>query len=525
MRAGVGQPMHHPSPLRAYLWPTLLLESYHNRRYRVMGATGSGKSSVSIMCLMIMSITSSVLLVHQSREWFELTGRNGPGVVYGRGQTCGCIHSGRNTGDPHRYPGIRRHHNERRRYPEDDCSFLNHHASIHRVRQFSISLTGLLDRYEKGFKLSGAIYIHRISDKRFTGTAARNFNMFRELCGDEALENVVLVTNMWGEVSPEEGQDRENQLTSKFFKPVLDKRAQMIRHLNTAQSAHNIIRGIVKNRPVVLQIQRELVDEHKDISATAAGNAVSRELNEQMRRHQDELKGVEEEIEQVLKEKDEEARQELEEDRRRLQEQVEKIKKDKEGMAFKYVAEKERMEAKLKEMEQEAKKEMERAEAEYRRPPTNLSYRPQDMANASVADRPGLKREIAGPSSQGRLDNFDNNRSVTIPSVPTNSGSNNVDRTNNRGKGPQPPSDSYTSLVRAQESCLQHLPAQKGASGIQFLVTVIDRAYERQSEASKERLRQMFSSVDEEVLDLVLEECGGELERSTKRLSEIASGS
>ena len=356
MRAGVGQPMHHPSPLRAYLWPTLLLESYHNRRYRVMGATGSGKSSVSIMCLMIMSITSSVLLVHQSREWFEPTGRNGPGVVYGRGQTCGCIHSGRNTGDPHRYPGIRRHHNERRRYPEDDCSFLNHHASIHRVRQFSISLTGLLDRYEKGFKLSGAIYIHRISDKRFTGTAARNFNMFRELCGDEALENVVLVTNMWGEVSPEEGQDRENQLTSKFFKPVLDKRAQMIRHLNTAQSAHNIIRGIVKNRPVVLQIQRELVDKHMDISATAAGNAVSRELNEQMRRHQAELKKVEEEMAQALKEKDGQTVQELEAERRRMQEQMEKTKMESYGMSLGYGTEKARMKAKMKEMEQEVKR-------------------------------------------------------------------------------------------------------------------------------------------------------------------------
>ena len=102
--------------------------------------------------------------------------------------------------------------------------------------------------------------------------------MFRELCGDAALRNVVIVTNMWGEVSPEDGLDRENQLSSKFFKPVLDLGAQMARHYNSIRSAHEIIRRILKNRPMPLRIQRELVDEHLDIADTAAGNTVNREL-------------------------------------------------------------------------------------------------------------------------------------------------------------------------------------------------------------------------------------------------------
>ena len=187
--------------------------------------------------------------------------------------------------------------------------------------------------------------------------------MFREVCGDEASKNVVLVTNMWGEVSPEDRQDRENQLSNEFFKPVLDLGAEMVRHHNTARSAHMIIRKIAGNTPVALRIQRELVDEHKDIVHTAAGGAIHQELVEQMRRHQDELKGVEEEIEQALEEKDEETRRELEEDRNRLQEdrnrlqeQMEKMKKDSEGMALNYAAEKERMEAKMEQMEQEAKR-------------------------------------------------------------------------------------------------------------------------------------------------------------------------
>ena len=271
------------------------------------------------------------------------------------------------------------------------------------VRPFSAIRvqTGLLDRYEKGSKLAGVIYIHRISDKRFTGITGRNFKMFRELCGDTTLKNVILVTNMWGEVSRDIGEAREDELTSDFFKPVLDKGAQMARHHNTAQSAHDIIRRIMKNRPVALQIQRELVDEHKDIVDTAAGGVINQELKEQIRKHQVELRMVQEEMMQAMKERDEEARQELEEESRKLQEEMERIKKDSEGMASNYAEEKERMETKIKQMEREAKRERERTEVEYNRQMADLNHRLRMAANASKADRALLEQEMW--FLQGRL--------------------------------------------------------------------------------------------------------------------------
>ena len=229
--------------------------------------------------------------------------------------------------------------------------------------------------------------------------------MFRELCGDTTLKNVVLVTNMWGEVSRDVGEAREMELSSNFFKQVLDKGAQMVRHHNTAQSAQDIIRMIMKNRPVVLQIQRELVDEHKDIVDTAAGEAVNQELNEQIRRHQAELKEVQEQMMQALKEKDEETRQEMEEESRKLQEQMERIKKDSEGMASNYTEEKERMETKMREMQEEAKKERQRAEAEYNRQMADLNHRLQEASNVSKAERARLEGEIK--RLQDRLDDSD----------------------------------------------------------------------------------------------------------------------
>ena len=202
--------------------------------------------------------------------------------------------------------------------------------------------------------------------------------MFRELCGDKTLKNVVLVTNMWTRDPPDTNEARETELSTKFFKPVLDKGAQFIRHHDTAKSTHDIIRKIVANHPVVLQIQRELVDEHRGIIDTSAGQAVNRELNEQAKRHRAELEKVEKGMMQALKEKDEETRQELEDQARTLREQMMKIEKESKGMAANYVVEKERMEAKMRKIEQEAKKERERAEAEHKRQLADLGRRLRD---------------------------------------------------------------------------------------------------------------------------------------------------
>jgi len=145
-------------------------------------------------------------------------------------------------------------------------------------------------------KLSGLIYVHRICDVRMGGISSRNFRMFRKLCGDDTLKNVVIVTNMWGEVGQAKGEMREAELKNKFFKPALDKGAQMLRHDNTVESAHNILRHIIQNHPLPLKIQRELVDEKKDIGQTDAAQEVESQIQELVQRHQAEIKTLQEEM-------------------------------------------------------------------------------------------------------------------------------------------------------------------------------------------------------------------------------------
>ena len=251
-----------------------------------------------------------------------------------------------------------------------------------------------LVRYEHGYKLTGVIYIHRISDIRFTGIAGRNFKMFRELCGDSTLKNVILVTNMWEGVSQDVGEAREEELATNFFKPALDKGAQLARNRNTAQSAHDIIRRIIRNQPAALQIQRELVDEGKSITDTAAGEAINKELNEYIRRHQAEMKALQEEMMQALLDKDEETRQELEEETRKLQAQIDKAKMDSESMASRYGEEKRRMEEMIRQAQEQARQELERAEAAHKQQINDLNRRFEASTNASAADREAMQQRI-----------------------------------------------------------------------------------------------------------------------------------
>lgn len=162
--------------------------------------------------------------------------------------------------------------------------------------------------------------------------------MFRKLCGDDALKNVVIVTNMWGQVNLEVGSQREAELMKEddFFKPVLDKGARMARHENTASSAEKIIRLILGNHPLPLRIQEELVRDQKIISETSAGEELNRVINTQIKKHQEEMRVLREEMEQAMKDKDEEVRKALEDELKGLQGKVEGLQGDRERLESDY---------------------------------------------------------------------------------------------------------------------------------------------------------------------------------------------
>jgi hypothetical protein len=258
-------------------------------------------------------------------------------------------------------------------------------------------------RYKSGSKLAGIIYIHRISDRRFSGIAGRNFKIFRQLCGETSLKNVLLVTNMWGNVPHDVGEAREGELASDFFKPVLDKGARMVRHHNTEQSAHNVIRTIMNNHPIVLQIQREIVDEHKDVANTAAGEEIDRELKEAAKQHEAEVKKAQEEMARALREKEEEARRQKEEEMRRMEEEMRRRREEEERIALERRQEIERVESEARRLEENARMERQRAEEVHQRQVSWANEQLAAAARAAEAARVAMQQQIDQMEPQRQL--------------------------------------------------------------------------------------------------------------------------
>ncbi|KAG9121369.1 hypothetical protein FRC07_002698 [Ceratobasidium sp. 392] len=170
--------------------------------------------------------------------------------------------------------------------------------------------------YKEGFQLTGIIYLHRITDGRMGGISRRTFKIFRELCGQKTLANVLIVTNMWSDPPVEIQLKREQQLQDdpRYFQPAIKAGAQLVRRLRKdAASAHDIIRMLLDKNPVVMQVQRELVDNRQGFFSTGAAQVLGRELVEMEKRHQEEIAQVKEELRQAKEENDIETQQDLRE--------------------------------------------------------------------------------------------------------------------------------------------------------------------------------------------------------------------
>ncbi|OCH84241.1 hypothetical protein OBBRIDRAFT_786400 [Obba rivulosa] len=217
----------------------------------------------------------------------------------------------------------------------------------------------LSNAYQNQKKLSGIIYMHRISDFRMGGISRRNFNVFRKLCGDGTLKNVLIVTNMWGEVSEEVGSARERELATDdvLFKPILEKGARMFRHDRTLASAHHILAGLINNNPEVLQIQDEIVNQHRGIDQTAAAVELAREVEEEKRKHQEEVERAQREHAAAVAAREEQTRRALEQERARIAEEQARAQAEHERMMARQAEERRQAAQQAWEMQQRLEEE------------------------------------------------------------------------------------------------------------------------------------------------------------------------
>ncbi|KAK2466554.1 hypothetical protein APHAL10511_001416 [Amanita phalloides] len=183
-----------------------------------------------------------------------------------------------------------------------------------------------------GHKLNGILYLHRISDPRFSGTAKKSLRIFRELCGDDKLDHVRFVTTYWNVVSEKEGTDREAALADGVFKPFLDAGAKLIRHDGGSESAKKIISDLSRQTPVSMKIQEQL-NAGMALGDTSAGAVIIEEMKELQKKHENEMEELKKELEEAANETDEDLKAELDEERRKLEERIAQVEEDRRRLA------------------------------------------------------------------------------------------------------------------------------------------------------------------------------------------------
>ncbi|KAL2867705.1 P-loop containing nucleoside triphosphate hydrolase protein [Aspergillus lucknowensis] len=187
------------------------------------------------------------------------------------------------------------------------------------------------DSYKNKILLHGIIYLHRITDIRMQGSAKKNLIMFRQLCGQDALKKVILVTTMWDKVPAAEGARREKELidTPEFWGWMLGKGSSCHRHNNTEASARSIVARLSNHKaPITTDLQRQLVDEHKSLDQTSAGRELQGELLKEKEKWARERREIEEQMKAAIKQRDREAEQMMREERDRYTKMIKKVEND-----------------------------------------------------------------------------------------------------------------------------------------------------------------------------------------------------
>lgn len=115
------------------------------------------------------------------------------------------------------------------------------------------------------------------------GTPHHNLRLFGQLCGDQAIKKVILVTTMWDKLKMWEGAQREHNLRLNYWKVMIEKGALVARFRNTSQTAWKIIDMIVQEPEFSTQVhllQKELVDLKFHLNETETGITLYSNLQE-----------------------------------------------------------------------------------------------------------------------------------------------------------------------------------------------------------------------------------------------------
>lgn len=128
---------------------------------------------------------------------------------------------------------------------------------------------------ERGFRLSGIVFLNRITEPRFHGSAQRSLELFKAICGEDALCGTVVATTMWDRIASGDSglaQSRQAQLRTKIHEDIFSCGVKVVALSAGEVDARKIIRHILtKDLRLTLALQTELAHERRSLQDTGAG--------------------------------------------------------------------------------------------------------------------------------------------------------------------------------------------------------------------------------------------------------------
>jgi hypothetical protein len=120
--------------------------------------------------------------------------------------------------------------------------------------------------------------------------------MFRKLCGDDALGNVILATTMWEGVDQAIGLDREKKLKDEFWNIMLELGSRVERFTGEGESAWAIIDVVAQKRQ--MEILKRLAEFNRFQQQLSNSQAMIIDLCEHLRKslaqHKETLQSLQE---------------------------------------------------------------------------------------------------------------------------------------------------------------------------------------------------------------------------------------
>jgi mRNA-degrading endonuclease RelE of RelBE toxin-antitoxin system len=122
-------------------------------------------------------------------------------------------------------------------------------------------------------QLTSILFLHKITENRFTGSNKRLQRVFAKVCGHDAFRSVVLATTMWDELREESvGARREKDLIEgDFWGRMVHGGTDCVRLYNSQKSANWLAELLAAKTPTTLQMQTELQKEQGLVVRTSAG--------------------------------------------------------------------------------------------------------------------------------------------------------------------------------------------------------------------------------------------------------------